>query len=146
MAKAVLDSSVLVSAFLPPGGTSDRLLSAVKRGEFVLCLSDEILEETSHSLREKTKRIRRYYAYRDEKIDQFVASLVSLAYLARHLPRLRVVPLDSKDDMVVATATKSGADYVVTGVRHLLSLGAYEDIRMVTPRQLLDLLEGSGAG
>ena len=146
MAKAVLDSSVLVSAFLTPGGTSDKLLSAVQRGAFVLCLSDEILEETSHSLREKTKRIRRYYAYRDEKIDQFVASLVSLAYLARPLPRLRVVPLDPKDDMVVATATKSGADYVVTGDRHLLSLGAYEGIRMVTPRQFLDLLEASGAG
>jgi predicted nucleic acid-binding protein len=45
--------------------------------------------------------------------------------------------------MIVATAMKARADYIVTGDRHLLVLGAYEGIRMVTPRQFLDLLDGT---
>jgi uncharacterized protein len=146
MAKAVLDSSVLVSAFLTPGGTSDKLLSAVQRGAFMLCLSQEILRETSRSLREKTERIRRYYAYPDEKIDQFAASLASMARLVCDLPELRVVPLDRKDDVIVATAIAAKAEYLVSGDRHLLMLGAYEDIRIITPRQFLDLLQAPGVG
>ena len=146
MIRAVLDSSVLVSGFLTPGGTSDRLLSEVERGAFVLCLSQEILEETSRTLRKKTRRIRRYYVYPDEKIDQFAASLASLAVLVDRLPQIRVVPLDHNDDMIVATAIAAQADYLVSGDRHLLSLGAYERIRIVTPRQFIDLLAGSGVG
>lgn len=42
--------------------------------------------------------------------------------------------------MIVATAVAAGADCLVTGDRHLLALGRYGGIRIVTPRQLLDLL------
>ena len=45
MIKVVLDTSVLVSAFLKPGGVNARIL---QKGEndFQLCLSEKILEET----------------------------------------------------------------------------------------------------
>ena len=142
MIRAVLDSSVLVSAFLTAGGTSHAVLSAAKRSAFVLCLSDAILEETRRSLRDKVKTIRRHYTYPDERVEAHIADLAALAEPITDLPELRVVPLDPKDDVIVATAAKAGADYLVTGDRHLLSLGAYEGSRIVTPRQFLDLLEG----
>lgn len=61
--------------------------------------------------------------------------------MAGDLPTLRVVPDDPEDDVVVATAVAARADYLVTGDRrHLLPLGSYQGIRVVTPRQFLDLL------
>jgi predicted nucleic acid-binding protein len=48
--------------------------------------------------------------------------------------------------MVVACALAARAGYIVTRDKDLLSLGAHEGIRIVTPRQFLDLLEGAGAG
>jgi uncharacterized protein len=51
-----------------------------------------------------------------------------------------VVPLDPNDDMIVATAVKAKADFIVTGDRHLLALGSHDSIRIVTPREFLDLL------
>jgi uncharacterized protein len=145
MTKAVLDSSVLVSAFLTPRGVSASVVRAAKAGAFVLCLSWEIIEETHRSLQEKTKRIRRYYTYPDERIARFGHDLVGAARLVTDLPELRVVPLDPKDDVIVATAVKAGADYLVTGDRHLLTLGEHEGIGIVTPRQFLDLMGGPGA-
>jgi uncharacterized protein len=56
------------------------------------------------------------------------------------LPAIRVVPLDPKDDAIVATALKAKADFLVTGDRHLLSHGSHESIQIVAPRQFLDLL------
>jgi uncharacterized protein len=141
--RAVLDSSVLVSAFLTRSGTSHTVLDAARGGAFVPCLSREILEETRRSLRDKVHTIRRYYTYPDERIDQHIADLAALSDLVGDLPKLRVIPLDPKDDMIVATAVAAKADYLVTGdKRHLLPLGEYQGIKIVTPRQLLDLLGG----
>ena len=50
MIRAVLDSSVLVSAFLKPVGTSAALLAHAKAGTFLLCVSRDLLTETAASL------------------------------------------------------------------------------------------------
>ena len=147
MIRAVLDSSVLVSAFLTRSGTSHAVLDAARGAALVLCLSREILDETRRSLREEVHTIRRYYTYPDERIDQHIADLAALSDLVGDLPKLRVVPLDPKDDMIVATAVAAKADYLVTGdKRHLLPLGAYEGIRIVGVREFLDLLRRGAAG
>lgn len=142
MARVVLDSSVLISAFLTPRGTCAELLRAGERGAFVLCLSPELLADmVSPLLRERKLQAR--YRYDAAKVAAFCRHLGILAERVADLPKLAgAVPLDPKDDVIVATAVKAQADYLVTGDRrHLLSLGEYEGIRIVTPRQLLELLE-----
>jgi predicted nucleic acid-binding protein len=47
---------------------------------------------------------------------------------------------------VIACALAAQADYLVPGDQDMLVLGEHEGIRIVTPRQFLDLLEGAGAG
>lgn len=141
MVRAVLDSSVLVSAFLTPEGTSAEVLRAALSGAFVLCLSPEIVEETCRKLWEKDERTRRRYPYEDEEVDEFAMLLGTEAELTDDLPALSgAVPLDPKDDVIVATAVAAKADHLVTGDRHLLALGAHAGIRIVTPREFLDLL------
>jgi predicted nucleic acid-binding protein len=115
-------------------------LDAVERREFVLCLSAEIVAETRDSLMNKTRRIRRYYDYPDARVGDYLDGLAGMAEMVGDLPRLRAVPADPKDDFIVATALKAGAGYLVTGDRHLLALEAHGSIKMVTPRQFLDLL------
>ena len=61
------------------------------------------------------------------------------------LPPIAGVVRDPNDDMVIACALKAGANYIVTRDKDLLSLGAYEGIQIVTPRQLLDLLAASSS-
>ncbi|MEZ5863926.1 MAG: PIN domain-containing protein [Geminicoccaceae bacterium] len=60
--KAVLDSSVLVSAFFSPNSTSAHLLEHASEGAFTLCLSQEILEETRGVLMRDRHRVRLRYA------------------------------------------------------------------------------------
>ena len=80
-------------------------------------------------------------ARRKEQERRVCDGLAALAEMAAELPKLRAVPGDPKDDMVVATAVATTAEYLVTGDRkHLLSLGTYEGIQIVTPRDFLELL------
>src|SRR4051812_32426847 len=132
MPRAVLDSSVLVSIFLTPRGTSAELLRAALRGAFVLCLSEAIIEETTRKLAGKGDAFRRRYGYSDREIAEYAALLLASAEMAADLPDLGgVVPNDPKDDMIVASAVAAAADYLVTGDRaHLLALGRYRGIRI----------------
>ena len=50
MRNAALDATVLVSAFLTPGGVSDELLRHGREGAFVVFLSEDILAEVVHTL------------------------------------------------------------------------------------------------
>jgi len=50
------------------------------------------------------------------------------------------VPQDPDDDKFIETALKGGAGTIVSGDRHLLSLGNVQGIEIVTARQFLDRL------
>jgi uncharacterized protein len=141
MPKAVLDSSVLVSAFIAPHSELMKLLGLPLRSRYELVLSTEILSETAQSLLTK-ESVRRYAQYTDEDVQLYLTWLLSVAKLIDEVPELSVVPHDPKDNMVIATAVAGKADYLVTGDRkHLLPMKAYQGIYILSPRSFLDLLE-----
>lgn len=140
--RAVLDSSTLISAFLTFRGTCAEVLRAGERGAFVLCLSHDLLADMTTPLVSRPK-LQARYGYEREEVASFCERLLRAAEVVPDLPELTgAVPLDPKDDVIVATAVAAKADYLVTGDRHLLDLGSYEGIRIVTPRAFLDLLAG----
>jgi uncharacterized protein len=137
--RAVLDSSVLVSAFFSPQGTPASLLAHARRGAFSLACSVEILDEVTGVLMRPKHRAR--YRYTLEEVVRYRALLTSLSVLVSDLPSLAAVPLDPKDDMIIATAVAARADHLVTGDRrHLIVLGHYEGIRILGPRAFLEAL------
>lgn len=141
MMRVVLDSSVLVSAFIAPRSELMLVLRLPLRGRYRLVLSEEILTETARSLLTKDS-VRRYAAYLDEDVHGYLAWLLSVAELVDDVPELSVVPGDPEDDMVVATAVAAEADYLVTGDRrHLLPMKEYRGIPFIAPRHFLDLLQ-----
>lgn len=140
MPKLVLDSTILVSAFLKalPGGASFDLLEQVHAGNCELYLSDDILEETARVLL-TSKRIRARYRYPDEAAIRYCQGLAGLAILIAEVPNIRVVR-DPTDDKILACAVAAAAEYLVTRDDDLLSLKKYENTLMVSPEALLKML------
>ena len=141
MSLAVLDSVVLVSALLTPGGVASDVVRQARDGAFTCCLSDEILAETQRVLVE-TLRLRQRYTYNDEDVQAFILSLRAAVRLVTDVPPLAGIVRDPNDDMVVACAVAAAADYVVSRDEDLLSLGIYEGITMITPEDFIVLLRG----
>ncbi len=136
---AVLDSTVLVSAFLTRGGVSDELLRQAREGAFVVFLSEAILAEVEQTL--AYPRIRQRYTYTDEDVLAFCERLRTVASFVTELPDTTgAVPRDPNDDMVVATARAAGARYLITRDLDLLSLQTYENISMLTPEAFMAIL------
>jgi predicted nucleic acid-binding protein len=69
------------------------------------------------------------------------AKLERVAEIVKPDMVLHVIQDDPDDNRVLECAVKGSADYIVTGDRHLLRLGSYEAIAIVTVRQFLDTAE-----
>jgi len=138
---AVIDSTVLVSAFLTEGGVSAELLHFAREGVFLVFLSEEILSETEHTL--GYERIRERYTYTDDDVADFLNRLRIAATLVDELPHVTVVR-DPNDDMVIATAERAQAVYIVTRDRDLLTLRQYEDITMIMPEAFIAIVRKRG--
>jgi putative PIN family toxin of toxin-antitoxin system len=138
---AVIDSTVLVSAFLTEGGVSAELLRYAREGVFLVFLSEDILTETEHTL--AYPRIRERYDYMDDDVADFLNRLRVAVTLVDELPHLTVVR-DPNDDMVIATAVHAQAAYIVTRDNDLLSLRQYEDITIISPEAFMAILRERG--
>jgi len=122
MPSAVLDSTILISAFLAQRGVSNELLRHARAGAFLLFLSEEILNEALGVLLDDERRHRQRYHYPNEVAINFIDGLRAFAYLVTDIPEVTVVSRDPNDDMVVATAQRAQVTHVVTRDKDLLSL------------------------
>jgi uncharacterized protein len=138
MLRVVLDSTILVSAFLAPKGLAAQLLSQAQGGAFMLYLSEQILAETQEVLIER-KHIRQRYSHTNEQAIRFCHSLRLGVRLVGDLPKITEVARDPDDDMVIACALAAGVPYLVTRDRDLLTLDTYKEVKMITPEAFMEI-------
>jgi putative PIN family toxin of toxin-antitoxin system len=69
-------------------------------------------------------------------ISQLVAKFASVATVVTPQPIPRTAP-DPNDDIILATAVAAQADYLITGDKPLLSLGAHAGFAIVSVNQFL---------
>ncbi len=132
--RLVLDTNVVVSA-LVWGGVPYGLIEAAASGEIELVTSPALLAE----LRDVLARVHlaSRLAARRSDVDIAIGMYGGLAIGVSPLHVPRVVPGDADDDHVMAVAVAGSAEIVVSGDRHLLSMGSYQGIDIVTAAQAL---------
>ena len=134
--KAVLDTSVFVSAFLKRNGVSGGLVEHARRGRFKIVTSRDILQETQSSLGRRQPR----YGYSLLSVDRFVDGISAMAFVVGDLPEVAPVCRDPNDEHVLAAAIAAKADVIVAGDKDLLTIGEYDGIDILSVRTFLDML------
>ena len=133
--RAVLDTNVLVSALISPGGGSARLLLELRSGAFELIVSPLLLAELREVL--GRDKLRRYVS--EVEADAYVELIRSEAVLrADPAPSPEALSADPDDEYLVDLARDAGVDALVTGDAHLLDLRAI--IAAMTPAEFLETL------
>jgi putative PIN family toxin of toxin-antitoxin system len=130
--KIILDTNILCSALICPGGFPDQLYRAWREKRFVLITSEEQLEE----LRRVTRypRVRRFIE--PAAAGTMHNELRHLAVLLTDLPTVDRSP-DPADNFLLAMAQAGDADFLVTGDKHdLLDIGTFQKTAIVTARQM----------
>ena len=137
MLKVVLDTNIFVSSLLVKAGLPAQVLDAWRERRYLLIISPAIIAEIRAAL--SYPRIRRKYAITDEDIEQLVALLERDALVVPgDADVTSAIPEDPADEMVLACALDAQADVIISGDRHLLEMGSYQAISILTARQFLE--------
>ena len=127
--RAVLDSNVIVSG-LGWSGAPARIVEAVLADELVLVTSLPLLAE-----------LRRVLAY--PKLAKAIpdgsrlADLVEMSSIVVEPLSAFAVAEDESDNRVLETAVAASVDYIVSGDEHLLTLGMFQGIPILTPAEFV---------
>src|SRR5262245_17699913 len=129
-----------MSALIRPEGPPGRIVDRVARGTDVRAVvSPAILDEYRRSL--GYAKVRRYLRLPAAEVGVWVDAFALIADVVSGERSVSAVVSDPDDDKYLAAALEGRAAFVVSGDRHLLDVGKYEGVRVVTPREFLTLLD-----
>jgi len=124
--KVVADTNVLVSALIFPGGSPEAFYRLALERRIELVTSRPLLAELARVLTEK-------FGWEPERAEEAVGQVIRLAEVVDPRETLSEIEADPADNHVLEAATEGGADAIVSGDRHLLSLGSWRGIRIQPP-------------
>ena len=133
--KVVLDTNVLISALIKAGKPRELFFRLAE--EKMLLLSRQILVEFLEVAEDL--RIKKYV--KEQETTAFLSSLRDATNIVKVKSKFKSVKDDPDDDVILRTAYDGNADYIVSGDNHLLSLGEFRRIKIVTVDEMLKILK-----
>jgi len=130
MIRVVADTNILISALIF-GGVPAVFLDLALLDSFQLLSSPVLLDELADKLGTK-------FELSVEDVARIRTRLELAAIIVSPTINLTIVKDDPDDDRVIECAVSGHADCIVSGDRHLLKLGAYQAIRILTVREFLN--------
>ena len=131
--KAVFDTNILVSAWFWEGNES-KLMESVEEGFIHGYSSKQLIEELCRILgypkfnlsQDEVESIRSYY--------------LLLFRIVSPMQAVNIMLEDPSDNMVLECALEAEAEYIVSGDHHLLNVGEFGGVKIVTAVKLLNML------
>ena len=128
--RIVADTNIIISA-LNFGGNPAKIIFLAKINKLELYLSKFILEKIYGVLIKKFK-------WQPTKAQETLDLLKEFCYIAMPLERIFELN-DEGDNRVLECALASQAHYIVSGDNHLLKLKKYQNTKIMTARQFLNI-------
>jgi putative PIN family toxin of toxin-antitoxin system len=137
--KVVLDTNLLISAFITPNGEPAQVVKLLQTEDFYLLLSANVFTELERVI--QYPKLRKLYQYSDEQVADFLEGLRRIAVWVEETEPLSVVQNDESDNRFIELAVAGNARYIITGdKRHLLKIRQYQSIEIVSPIEFLTLI------
>lgn len=132
--RITIDTNILVSA-LGWNGAEASVVEMVLESKLELYLSTEILSEFF--------RVVKYPKFRfaDSEIDGFIGRLLSNSVIVNPSQSVKVIIDDPADNKILECALEGKSEFIISGDRHLLSLGEYEGIKILRAVDFLKVFD-----
>jgi len=132
--RLVLDTNIVASGLLWEGSPA-RLTDAAQAGVIEIYTSRILVAELTRIL--KRAKFTKAIAASGVGIEGLVLGYAELATFVEPVPIPPTIIADPDDDHVLACALAADADLIVSGDRHLLGLGIFQNIEIITAAQAL---------
>ena len=129
----VIDTNVILSAILF-GGKPKQVLEMALSGSIQLAISESLVIELQGVLQ------RPKFELSAQLVQTIVSEYTSIASWIEPSEHFNVVVDDPSDNYFIDCAVAAKADYLITGDRHLLSLGTFKMIKIVSVDTFIDIV------
>jgi putative PIN family toxin of toxin-antitoxin system len=141
--RVVVDTNVIVSSLINSHGAPGRIVQLFKEGQCDLLVSDEILAEYFRSL--NYEKVARFHGLSPASVSKFLSEMKSFSLFTQVSVHIRAVAADLDDNKFIEAAVAGGAEFIVSGDKHLLELREYDGIHIVTLATFVAYLEASAS-
>jgi len=131
--KVVLDTNVFVSGIFWTG-YSNQILWKWRKGKFILISSLEIILELINTLKDFKIKMD------DNLIKKWIDLIVANSEIIKIMNNLNIIKEDASDNKFIETALLGEADFIVTQDNDLLRLKKYKNIKILKPKEFLELI------
>lgn len=136
--RVVLDTNVVISAFLSPSGPSGQLLQAWRQQQFEIILSQELLHEYGEAL--AYDRVNHYLKFSPAHLEEVVHNLKNASVFIEDVYIGISIVADPDDNMLFSTALSGQAEFIISGDAKVQAVKEYQGIRVFSPAVFLALL------
>lgn len=133
--KIICDTNILVSGILF-GGPPREIIRLASRGNLTSFVSAHMLRELENVLS------RPKFKLSSEQILGILALVRETFDFVDPDVSLKVIDIDQDDDRILEAALCAGAQYIVSGDKHLLGLGEWKNIRIVKASTFMENIMG----
>jgi putative PIN family toxin of toxin-antitoxin system len=133
----VIDANVFVSAVLIPDSNASAILDLARSNKVQLLVSQSILDEIELVL--QYPKLRKRHRLSPEQIRAFLDAYAQISHITEGKIEVSAIKDDPADDKYLACAIEGGADFIISGDRHLTDLKTFRGIRIVNPATFLEL-------
>ena len=137
MYRVVVDTNLLISGATTSGTVPSELIESWRRNEYILVTSPRIIEEVKEVL--NRPKIKKQFSFTSKEIDKLIESLITKAFVTPGILEVEVIKDDPDDNKFIACAIEGSATHIISGdKKHVLSLGDYQGIKIVSARNFLE--------
>jgi uncharacterized protein len=132
--QVVFDTNVWISIFMKKV-LSQEYQKILAQGTSVYISKDILIEISKVLTYPKITRTLKACRIDARQILRIIAANSIMVY-----PKIKVqiIEEDPSDNRILECALAAGAEFIVTGDKHLLKLGQFEQTKILTPRELFD--------
>lgn len=142
MIRAVFDTNVFISALFNPKRPPAQLLELALQGKIKLIISPHLLGEIERVLTyPRVQKLLKKRKTTPREVKEVIFKTIKIAIWAPGNLNIEAIPEDPDDALVLACALEAHADVIVSCGHHLLDLKNYQGIDIVSPSELLKMLE-----
>ena len=134
--KLVLDTNIYISAFYW-GGNSQKVINRIIEGIDELFITDQIINEISDVM------ARPKFKTEKEIIVGYINTIKNSSKKINIEGKITDICRDKNDDDKIECAVTSEADFLLTGDNDLLVIKNYNNIRILTQKEYLDIINNS---
>ncbi len=131
--RVVLDTNIFISATL--GGRLGVIIDEWKAGKFKLIITDSIAHEYLDVINRPKFKIPK------NEIIAATDYLLQIAEFVTPEEEILVIVADPTDNKFLEAALAGKVNYIVSGDGHLLEIGSFREIPIITAREFIELLK-----